>query len=110
MSLDIRFITRREVRCPHCGEVVHSVDDAVEDSGGRAWYPILDDLGYYVPWENRTAENDWYGKDMVLTDDQAQMLFAFVKKNRDLYNRDTVLGLIATAIVDDCALVINADW
>ena len=110
MSLDISFYARRKVSCPHCGGLVHTVDDAAEYSSGRSWYPILEELGYYVPYEKRTEENNWYGKDMVLTEEQTRLLYKFVKANRDLYQRDVVLGLIARALADESAMVINADW
>ena len=35
------------------------VDIASTDSGGRLWYDFLERLGYYVPYEKRTKENDW---------------------------------------------------
>ena len=110
MGLDISFTAGSGEICTHCGGVIKGADVRCEDSGGRGSYPILENIGYYVPYEKRPEENHWYGKDMVLTEDQAQMLLAFVKKHKDLYNRDAVLGLIATAIVDNCAVVINADW
>ena len=70
MGLDITVMERRDVRCPHCGEVITTVDVASTDSGGRLWYDSLERLGYYVPYEKRTKENDWYGKDMVLDNEQ----------------------------------------
>ncbi len=54
MGLDITVMERRDVRCPHCGEVINTVDVASTDSGGRLWYDFLEKLGYYVPYEKRT--------------------------------------------------------
>lgn len=110
MSLDIHFTSRKNVICPHCNKVVKTEDVYETDSGGRGWYDILEALGYYVPYDQRTEENDWYGKDMVLTTEQAKQVYTFIRKNPNLYNADDVLGLITTAIVDENAVVINADW
>ena len=63
-----------------------------------------------MPHDQRTEENDWYGKDMVLTTEQAKQVYTFIRKHPDLYNADEVLGLIATALVEEKAVVINADW
>ena len=110
MSLDIRFTSRRNVICPHCNNIVMTEDVYCVDSGGRGWYPILESLGYYVPYDQRTEENDWYCKDMVLTTEQAKQVYTFIRKHPNLYNEDEVLGLIATALVDENAVVINANW
>ena len=73
MGLDITFMRRKNIVCPKCGEIVgHTTVDSI-DAGGRGWYPLLESIGYYVPYEQRTEENDWYGKDMVLTDEQADV-------------------------------------
>ena len=110
MGLDIRFEIGDDVRCPHCGTVVGgTVDDSV-CSGGRAWYPILEKLGYYVPYDKRTEENDWYGKDMVLTEEQVDKLYHFVKSHSDLYYGCSVLNLLARAKVEKKTVTINADW
>ena len=109
MSLDIRFYRRKNIACPKCGEVVwHTVVDTI-DGGGSGWYPLLESLGYYVPYEQRTDENDWYGKDMVLTEVQADELYQFAKKH-DLYGSYLVQKLIAEAMYENDSIVINADW
>jgi len=111
MSLDIRFFARVTETCPHCGEVVGIKEYNHVDSGGRGWYPILEELGYYVPYEQRTEENDWYGKDMELTRKQAEKVYRFVREHQyDLYNSDEILGLIATTTFEEVAVVVNADW
>lgn len=46
MGLDITVMERKDVRCPHCGEVVNTVDVSSTDSGGRLWYDFLEKLGY----------------------------------------------------------------
>lgn len=110
MGLDIRFSQRKKATCPHCGKEIVSAEivDA-EDSNGRAWYRFLESIGYYVPHEQRTEENDWYGKDMVLTKEQANYAYRFVKKN-EVYNRQMIAMLIATALFEEDYVVVNADW
>lgn len=87
MGLDITVMERKAVRCPHCGEVINTVDVASTDSGGRLWYDFLERLDYYVPYEKRTKENDWYGKDMVLDNEQAKQLVDYAVK-KEVYNWD----------------------
>lgn len=109
MGLDIRITRRRKMVCPKCGEIVGRNDVYSVSSGGRAWYPILKSIGYYVPYEQRTEENDWYGKDMVLTTKQAKEVYMFVQ-NKDVYDGLEVAGLISTGIYENDDIVINADW
>ena len=109
MSLDIRFTARKNILCPHCGEVVTTEDVDCVNSGGRGWYPILESLGYYVPYDQRTEENDWYGKDMVLADEQARAVREYIKRNSVLCGRE-ICGLIANALADGHEVVVNADW
>ena len=110
MSLDISFSQVHKRLCPHCGkelEEVRVIDSA--DSGGRAWYPFLESIGYYVPYEQRTEENDWYGKDMVLTKEQAKQAHQFVKKTQ-VYNWRMIAMLISAAVYEEDDVVVNADW
>jgi RNA polymerase subunit RPABC4/transcription elongation factor Spt4 len=109
MSLDIRFTHRKKNYCPHCGKEIGHTDVVSESSYGRVWYPFLDAIGYYVPYEQRTEENDWYGKDMVLTEEQAKIAHRFVKLH-NVYNKYTIDGLIAMTLLDKDDLVVNADW
>lgn len=109
MGLDIRFIHRRNIVCPHCKTVVSTEDVYVTSSGGREWYDILESFGYYIPYDKRTEENDWYAKDMVLTTEQAKQVYNFVKTS-DVYDAKDILGLIATALLEEDVVVINADW
>lgn len=110
MGLDINFISRKNVICPHCGTVVATENIYCENSGGRNWFKILEAFGYYVPYDQLTEENNWYGKDMTLTAEQAKQVYDFIKKNPELYNANNIMGLIATALVEGNAVVINADW
>ena len=108
MGLDIRFTQRKKIVCPKCGEVITTIDKQSALSGGRAWYPFLETIGYYVPYEKQTEENDWYGKDMVLTKEQAEYAYRFAKE--EVYNWHEVIGLIAVAICEKDDIVVNADW
>ena len=65
MGLDITFTRRRNMVCPKCGEIIGHTNVAYVDAGGSGWHPLLESIGYYVPYKLRTEENDWYGKDMV---------------------------------------------
>ena len=109
MSLDITIKERKEFRCPDCGRLVTTRDVGEADSGGRAWYNFLEQIGYYVPYEKRTEENDWYGEDMVLTEEQAKQLVDFVSDNHP-YNTRNVDRLVARALLHGNKVVINADW
>lgn len=111
MGLDIYFTKRKNIVCPRCGELVTTEDVRIVGSSGRTWYPILESLGYYVPHDQRTEENNWYDKDMCLTTEQTREVYKYVKEHfDDLYCGDEVLGLIATTLVDENVLVINASW
>ena len=109
MSLDIIIKERKELRCPDCGRLVTTQDIDAEYSGGRVWYDFLESVGYYIPYEKRTKENDWYGKDMVLTEEQAKQLADFVSEYQP-YNARDVECLVARALMRRNKVVINADW
>ena len=109
MSLDITIREQQEFRCPDCGRLVTTRDIYAECSGGREWYNFLEGIGYYVPCENRTKENDWYGEDMVLTEEQAKQLADFVSEYQP-YNARDVECLVARALMRGNKVVINADW
>lgn len=109
MGLDIRFEEVRSVICPHCGKVTGTEVVYTADSGGRDWYPLLKTIGYYVPHDQRTEENDWYGKDMVLTGEQARFVREYIKSH-DIFCGQEICGLIANALADGHEVVVNADW
>ena len=109
MSLDITIKERKEFHCPDCGRLVTTRDIYAECSGGREWYNFLEGIGYYVPFENRTKENDWYGEDMVLNEEQAKQLADFVSDNQP-YNARDVECLVARALLHGNKVAINADW
>ena len=109
MSLDITIKERKEFRCPDCGRLVTTQDIGEECSSGRVWYDFLQGVGYYVEDDNQTEEEDWYGKDMVLTEEQAKRLADFVSDNQP-YNARDVECLVARALLHGNKVVINADW
>lgn len=109
MGLDITVMERKDVRCPHCGEVINTVEVDGTNSGGSLWYDFLEKIGYYVPYEKRTKENDWYGKDMVLDNEQAKQLVDYAVK-KEAYNWDDVDRVVTMALLHENKVVINADW
>ena len=109
MSLDITIKERKEFHCPDCGRLVTTQDIAEECSSGRVWYDFLQGVGYYVEDDNPTEENDWYGKDMVLTEEQAKQLAQFVSDYQPTYY-DDIEVLVARALLHGNKVVINADW
>lgn len=109
MGLDIVVMERKAVRCPRCGEVINTVDVASTDSGGRAWYEFLENIGYCVPYGKRTEKNDWCGKDMVLDNEQAKQLADYAVK-KEVYNWDGVESVVTEALAHGNKVVINADW
>ena len=109
MSLDITIKERKEFRCPECGRLVTTQDIDAECSGGRVWYDFLKGVGYYVEDDNQTEENDWYGEDMVLTEDQTKQLAQFVSDYQPTYY-DDIEVLVSMALLYGNKVVINADW
>ena len=109
MSLDITIKERKDLRCPECGRLVTIQDIDAECSSGRVWYDFLESVGYYVEGDNLAQENDWYGNDMVLTEEQAKQLSGFVFDNQP-YNARDVECLVARSLLHGNKVVINADW
>ena len=108
MSLDITIKERKEFHCPDCGRLVTTKDIDEECSGGRIWYDFLQSVGYYVEDDNPTEEKDWYGEDMVLTEEQAKRLADFVSEYQPYYAK-SIYGLVARALMRGNKVVINAD-
>ena len=109
MSFDIIITERKESRCPDCEWLVMTQDIGEVCSVGRVWYNFLEPIGYYVPYEKRTEENDWYGLDMVLSEEQAQQLIRFVLDYQPT-EYDKIEHLVERALVRGNKVVINADW
>ena len=109
MSIDITIKERKEFRCPDCGRLVTTQDIDAVSSGGSEWYDFLQGVGYYVEDDNPTEENDWYWKDMVLTEEQAKQLAQFVSDYQPT-DYDDIEVLVARALLHGNKVVINADW
>ena len=109
MSLDITFKEIRMMSCPHCGEIVAGEVVSCGIGGGKGWYPFLESVGYCVPHDKLTKENDWYGRDMHLTREQTEELYQFIKKRPNIYGQEA-MGVIAKALLDGNIIAINADW
>ena len=109
MSLDITIKERKEFRCPDCGRLVTTKYIDEECSSGRVWYDFLQSVGYYVEDDNPTEEKDWYGEDMVLTEEQAKRLADFVSEYQPYYAK-SIYGLVARALMHGNKVVINANW
>ena len=109
MGLDISIKQKHIIRCSECGNFVEARIVSDVHSGGRTWYPFLESIGYYVPYDKRTVENDWYGCDMELTKEQSDYLFRYCQDN-EVYNYHEVISLVAVAEAMGDAVVINADW
>lgn len=109
MGLDITISERKEHRCPNCGVPVGHTDITSTDSNGSLWYDFLEKLGYYVSYEKQTKENNWYGKDMVLDNEQAKQLADYAVKNA-VYHWYDVERVVAMALLHENKVVINADW
>lgn len=109
MGLDITISERKEHRCPNCGTSVGYTDVASTDSSGRAWYEFLENVGYCVPYDKRTEEKDWNCLDMVLDNEQAKQLVDYAVK-KEVYNWDSVERVVATALMHENKVVINANW
>lgn len=62
-------------------------------------------INYYV----KGGDNDWYGKDMVLTEKQARELAKYSVKNVYWPNND-IEKLVAVALLRGHKVVVNADW
>lgn len=86
-----------------------TVDVASTDSSGRAWYEFLENIGYCVPYGKRTEEKDWNCLDMVLDNEQAKQLADYAVK-KEVYNWDGVESVVATALMHENKVVINANW
>lgn len=111
MGLDIT-VSRYDVgKCPHCGKPIKGTCRDYVESGGRSYAEYLQEIGYYAPYEIREKEpeRDFYGKDMVLTAEQAKQLAAFAKEH-ELYNWVSIMALVDCAIENGDFVVINADW
>ena len=109
MGLDITIKERKEFRCQDCGRLVMEQDIGQECSSGRVWYDFLQGVGYYVEGDNPTEENDWYSKDMELSDEQTKQLVDFVSDCQPTEYK-AIERLVARALLRGNKVVINSSW
>lgn len=109
MGLDIEFRRQKKVTCPQCHCLVKYEESDVAYSQGRAWYPFLEQIGYYVPHDQITEENNWYGKDKILIDKQVKDAYKFVRTHEVYCGRD-VAWLLMLAMAEDDDVIVNANW
>ena len=109
MGLDITIKEMKEFRCPDCGRLVTIQEIDNVSSGGRVWYDFLKSVGYYVPHGEPIEGKDWYGEDMVLTEEQVKQLTQFISRYRPSVYHD-IEDLVANALTYGNKVVINADW
>lgn len=109
MSLDVHISSRKAIVCPHCGKIVDYKFLETIYSSGSAWYGFLKDVGYYVPYRELTEKNDWYGKDMALSKEQARNLVKYIKGNGS-FNYGEIETLVSGAMFDGNEVVISANW
>lgn len=110
MGLDISITRSKEVKCPNCGTVVTVLPEQTVDSAGSGWYEFLKAVGYYQTTDQLgDGAHDWYGEDMILSDEQMERLIEFADHNKPVNYRD-VEALVALAMVKGHKVVINADW
>ena len=109
MGLDITIKEMKEFRFPNCGRLVTIQEIDNVSSGGRVWYDFLKSVGYYVPHGEQIEGKDWYGEDMVLTEEQAKQLADFAYINQT-YNGMDIEFLVTRALMSGNKVVINSDW
>lgn len=109
MGLSITISQRGATTCPECGAICGYKEYDAVNSGGRVWYDFLESVGYYVPYDQRSSENDWYGEDMKLTKEQVDELYQFVKNN-EVFHESYIISLISIAKYEGHDVIINADW
>lgn len=108
MGFDITISQFDVAACPHCGKPIKGTRLDYIESGGRAWKEFLKNVGYYVP-DDKQTENNWYGKDMTLTTEQAEELDDFAKSLMP-YNWEYIHKIVEETLRNNDFVVINADW
>lgn len=94
-----------------CRFGIHTADPYVHiqvkcRNGSHRWqnnYEICKRCG------KRTEEKDWNCLDMVLDNEQAKQLADYAVK-KEVYNWDGVESVVATALMHENKVVINANW
>lgn len=105
MGLDITIKERQEFRCPDCGKFVTTKDVNEVSTGGSEWYDFLKSINYYTG----NGDCDWYGKDMVLTEEQARALAEYSVK-KVYWPNNEIERLVAVALLRGHKVIVSADW
>ena len=105
MGLAITIKEVQEFRCPDCGKLVATKDVNEVDAGGSDWRDFLKSINYYA----KGGDSDWYGKDMVLTEEQARAL-AEDSVKKVYWPNNEIEKLVAVALLRGHKVVIYADW
>ena len=105
MGLAITIKEVQEFRCPDCVKLVATKDVNEVDAGGSDWRDFLKSINYYA----KGGDSDWYGKDMVLTEEQARALAEYSVK-KVYWPNNEIEKLVAVALLRGHKVVVNADW
>ena len=111
MSLDIEFIRKEEIRCPHCHKPVTTKDIRSESSDGKGWFSFLEEIGYYIPFVRRSNSSDsgLHGEELPLTEKQIKLLIEFLEKEKP-QNWKEIESLVAAAFIYKDIVIVRADW
>jgi hypothetical protein len=101
MGLDVTIKEVQEFRCPDCGKLVTTKDVNEVNAGGSDWRDFLKSINYYT--------GNWYGEDMVLTEEQARALAEYSVK-KIYWPNNEIEKLVAVALLRGHKVVVNADW
>ena len=94
MGLDVTIKEVQEFRCPDCGKLVTTKDVNEVNAGGSY---------------TGNGDCNWYGEDMVLTEEQARALAEYSVK-KIYWPNNEIEKLVAVALLRGHKVVVNADW
>lgn len=110
MGLSMKVSWYDTGKCPHCGQPIKGTLRDWADSNDRYWYAWLEHIGYCPRvGENRTPDEDWYGKDMTLTAQQVKELAEYAKAMK-VFNWIQIDLMVKAVLEYGGFIVINADW
>lgn len=106
MGLDVRISSQKPIICPHCGKIAGYKTVRAVESDDSKWFGFLEEIGYTAIQPNGKS---WYGKNMVLTDEQADSLVHYA-----VTHNICVWSSLGDFVYDEKEkgnkIVINADW
>lgn len=105
MGLDVTIKEVQEFRCLDCGKLVTTKDVNEVNAGGSDWRDFLKSINYYTG----NGDCNWYGEDMVLTEEQARALAEYSVK-KIYWPNNEIEKLVAVALLRGHKVVVNADW